>query len=173
MSWVPLSELTKEELSAFEKSMKKKARFLVDESLGTAVAQALRMHGWNVRFVDEVGLRGHDDSDVFACASREGRVLLTHDEDFLDDREFPAHRNPGVVVLPGGSGEERELIKALGAMLSVVGRFRDAWFRSKIHISQTGDWMVKHWDSATGSHRITRYRFPKHGMPLMWHDEEE
>jgi Domain of unknown function (DUF5615) len=172
MSWQRLTEMTKEELSNFMKIMKKKAQFLVDESLGIGVAEVLRRHGWNVRFVDEVGLQGHDDSDVFAFASRESRVLLTHDKDFLDDKKFPPHRNPGIVVRPGGSGEERELVNALGAMLSIVGRFRDAWFSSKIQISPSGEWTVKNWASATGAHLTTRYRFPKHGMPLIWQDTE-
>jgi predicted nuclease of predicted toxin-antitoxin system len=171
MPWKPLPDVPKEELSDILKEITKKASFLVDESLGIAVAQALRMLGWNVRFVDEVGLRGHDDSDVFAFASRENRILLTHDEDFLDDRKFPPHRNPGIVVLPGASGEERELLKALGAMLSIVGKFRGAWLRAKIQISRTGDWVVKRWDSATGSHQIIRYKFPNKGAPLMWDDK--
>jgi hypothetical protein len=75
--------------------------------------------------------------------------------------------------LPGGSGEERDLLKALVAMLSIVGKFRNAWFNSKIQISPSGEWTVKHWVSDTGTHITTRYRFPKHGMPFIWHDDED
>lgn len=170
MPWLPISEPSKEEESAFVRSAKKKTRFLVDENLGPGVAELLREAGWNAKYVGEVGLEGHDDSDVFAFAFRESRILLTHDADYLDDRRFPPHRNPGVVVLPGASGEDRELLRALGAMLSVVGPFRDVWSDAKIRISPVGDWTVNSRDPIHGANRVTRYRFPKHGMPLEWHD---
>jgi hypothetical protein len=32
-------------------------------------------------------------------------VLLTHDKDYLNDRQYPFHRNPGVIILPGEEGE--------------------------------------------------------------------
>ena len=86
---------------------KKKSRFLIDESLGIDVAKYLRGKGYNAEFVGDVGLAGHSDEDVFAFAWRERRMLWTHDRDFLDDAKFPEHRNPGVVVLPGGDGMAR------------------------------------------------------------------
>src|SRR5262249_7529665 len=137
------------------------------------MAELLRAAGWNATYAGDVGLLGHDDMDVFAFAAREGRVILTHDTDFLDDRRFPPHRNPGIVVLPGASGEEHELGKELGGMLSIVGRFRAAWFGSKIQISPSGEWTIKHWASAARKHITNRYQFPKHGMPLVWHEDED
>src|ERR1700677_2046223 len=83
----------------------RRSRFLVDESLGTGVAMVLRYQGYNVKFGPDVGLGGKDDQDVFSFAWRERRMLLTHDKDFMDDRQFPFNRNPGVIVLPGEEGE--------------------------------------------------------------------
>ena len=113
MPWRPLKDPDPEESAAFLKAFRKKARFLVDESLGIGVTQYLRKAGWNVKDVSEVGLSGHSDEDVLAFAERDDRILLTHDEDFLDDRSFPPHRNPGVIILPGGSGDEAALVQAL------------------------------------------------------------
>lgn len=171
MPWVELSDPTKAERSEAEQFLEKKARFLIDENLGEVVAQSLRALGWNATYVGDVGLAGHDDTDVFAFAAREDRILLTHDTDFLDDRKFPPHRNPGVVVLPGAAGEERELCRALGAMVSIVGRFRAVWYKSKIQISPSGEWTVKQWASVTGLHVATRYRFLSHARALVWEDD--
>jgi predicted nuclease of predicted toxin-antitoxin system len=135
------------------------------------VAELLRAGGWNATYAGDVGLAGHDDIDVFAFAAREGRIILTHDLDFLDNRRFPPHRNPGVVVLPGASGEERELRKALGGMLSVVGIFSKAWVGAKIHIGAADEWTIRWWNKADGKHYVTRYRFPKKGMLQEWVDD--
>ena len=119
MTWQRLPSGTKTQEAEFN-SFRKKARFLVDESLGDGVARVLRDLGWNTVFGPNVGLARHSDEDVFAYAWRKHRVLLTHDRDFLDDRRFPSHRNPGVVVLPGGSGPARgvEESSAYGALRS-------------------------------------------------------
>src|SRR3974390_3891698 len=103
MSWRPLPSLKSNELPP---EVHQKTRFLIDESLGPGVARYLRDAGFNSTFVGDVGLTGRSDEDVFAYAWAEKRMLWTHDRDFLDDTRFPEHRNPGVVILPGGSGNQ-------------------------------------------------------------------
>ena len=51
-----LEALAKDHLSDFKKNFKGKARFLVHESVGMATAGLIRDRGWNVRYVDDVGL---------------------------------------------------------------------------------------------------------------------
>ncbi|MBI1851588.1 MAG: DUF5615 family PIN-like protein [Planctomycetes bacterium] len=161
---------TRDEVAAFEREFAKRARFLIDESLGIGTAETLRAARWNVKYVDDVALRGHPDEDVFAFAQRKDLILLTHDADFLDDCRFPPHRNPGIVVLPGGSGEEKILLRALGGMLSVVGKYREAWRFSKVVVGSNGDMLVSSQDRSTGAMKKDRYRFTKSGPPLMWAD---
>jgi uncharacterized protein DUF5615 len=72
------------EMAEFVRDQRGKARFLVDESLGPAVAGVLRGAGWNAKFVAEVKLAGHSDEDVLAFAHRDDRILLTPDADFLE-----------------------------------------------------------------------------------------
>ena len=74
-----------------------KTHFPVDEDVGTEVAQFLRQRRYNAFFVGDVGLAGRDDTEVYAYAWRENRVLLTHDRDFLDDKKI--HCNPGMIVI--------------------------------------------------------------------------
>src|SRR5580658_685535 len=91
----------------------RKTRFLVDENLDPEVTAYLREKGHDAISVEEAGLKGRSDEDVFASAWRERRILLTLDHDYQDDQRFPEHRNPGVVILSGGGGDDH----ALGASL--------------------------------------------------------
>jgi len=150
----------------------KKARFLVDESLGVGVADLLRGAGWNAVFAGDLGLLGHADEDIFAAAKREDRILLTHDRDFLSDRAFPPHLNPGIVVLPGGEGQEATLIRALGAVVSVVGRFRESWRGTKVVVCEDETWLVSS-RSDDGRIHQSKYRFPKHGQVEIWEDVDD
>ena len=79
----------KDYLSDFKKNFKSKARFLVDESVGTTTAGLIRDRGWNVRYVDDVGLLGRSKQEISTFAWREQRILLTHNLEFLDDCRFP------------------------------------------------------------------------------------
>jgi hypothetical protein len=45
------------------------------------------------------------------------RILLTHDEDCWDDRRFPEHRNPGLVIVPGATGDQTDMISGLWWMM--------------------------------------------------------
>jgi Domain of unknown function (DUF5615) len=135
MPWRELSLNSPEDQSAARKT-EKKARPLVDESLGVAVTELIRSHGWNVLDASEAGLTGHPDENVFAYALKQDRILLTHDEDFLDDRKFPFddNRNPGVIVLPSSGGNSL-LLRALGLALRDMCSARELFRGSKISIS--------------------------------------
>ncbi|HSF30680.1 MAG TPA: DUF5615 family PIN-like protein [Candidatus Tectomicrobia bacterium] len=170
MPWKKVPLPSDREVAAFAREHIKKARLLVDESLGPEVAEVLRSAGWNTRYVAEVGLRGYSDEDVFAFAHRDNRVLLSHDTDFLDDRRFPPHRNPGVIVLPGGSGDEEALGTALGRALSVVGHLREIYRGAKVSISSDGTITIRNRDVDSGSMKNTRYRFARDGSVEEWYD---
>lgn len=58
-------------------------RFHLDESMPNAVAEGLRRRGHDVTTSVEVGLLAARDDEQLAFATREGRVLITRDQDFL------------------------------------------------------------------------------------------
>jgi hypothetical protein len=78
-------------------------------------------------------------------------MLLTHDKDFWDDRRFPPDRNPGVVILPGGSGDESALFEALRMLHSVIAPFGTSFPATKISISSDGVLTTKSRDGKTGA----------------------
>ena len=57
-------------------------RYHLDESVRTAIAVGLRSHGVDVTTTVEAGLLGAADEDHIAYALIEGRVIVTHDDDF-------------------------------------------------------------------------------------------
>ena len=57
--------------------------FLLDEHVAHAVAQALRRRGIDAQTATEAGLLGVTDARFLAYARRAGRVVVTHDDDFL------------------------------------------------------------------------------------------
>ena len=169
MTWVPIPESSKKEEAAFLRESKKKARFLADQNVDVAVTELLRDSGWNAKHASETGLLGQPDENILAHAQREDRILLTHDPDFLNDRAFPPHRNPGVIVLPGAEGNRRAIPDALRDVLPVVGAFREIWRATKIVIAEDGTWTVTTFEHDSGRITKTRYRFPKNRRPEFWH----
>jgi hypothetical protein len=67
--------LTSDQVSDFRRKFEGKARFLVDESVGINAARLIRDRGWNVRYVEDLGLldrrtkqfwRSHEESSAFS-----------------------------------------------------------------------------------------------------------
>ena len=161
MAWVRLPPITQKELDAEKGRRGKRARFLVDKNVDRAVVGVLRQLHWNVCHADDVGLGSHEDEELYAYARSQGRVLLTHDPDFLGDRRFPPRLSPGVIVLPGAQGNRRALMEAIDRLLAIVGPNRELWAGTKAEIDQEGTWTVRTFERDTGSVVIRRYRFPR------------
>ena len=60
-----------------------RAKFLTDEHIPKAVANGLRARGIDAATAAQARLRGTDDAAFLARAKADGRVVLTHDPDFL------------------------------------------------------------------------------------------
>ncbi|WP_251941165.1 DUF5615 family PIN-like protein [Salinibacter ruber] len=70
-----------------------------DEHIPSAVAEGLRQRGIQVRTLVEMDRLGAQDKEPLAHARRDGRVLVTHDDDVL---RLAAERasHPGIVDVP-------------------------------------------------------------------------
>ena len=58
-------------------------KFHLDENVNPAIAKGLRIRGIDVTTTPEVGLIEADDEEQVEFAKTEGRVVFTHDDDFL------------------------------------------------------------------------------------------
>lgn len=166
MPWRPI-KATKEEIAAFERRFKKKARLLLDENLDPALAEGLRALGWKLETVDEVGLKGHDDADILAYAHRNNRILITNDGGFRDERRFPPHRNPGVVIIPQGLSDAA---RSLGAVLPIVGEYRELFRGHVVEVDRDGTISVRS-TQEDGRRTTTRNRYSSGPDALVWEEE--
>jgi predicted nuclease of predicted toxin-antitoxin system len=161
MSWQVIPDADADFVAEMRRA--RRSRFLIDESLGPGTVEFFESYGLNAVDVWSAGINGRDDQAVFAFAWRQRRILLTHDEDFWDDRRFPEHRNPGVVILPGANGNERDMIRGLWWMSLLMVRSPEYWRKQKVRITRDGEVYTRFRNRQTGAMVTTRYRFKRHG----------
>ena len=58
-------------------------RFHLDENVDHAIARGLQNRGLDIVTATDAGLLEASDEEYVAYALREGRVIFTHDDDFL------------------------------------------------------------------------------------------
>lgn len=99
--------------------MAKRLRYHLDENVDPDVAAGLRRYGIDVTTTFESGLRGQSDNVQWEFVHAEGRVLVTHDTDFL--RLAQQLRNHfGVVFCAKGARSVGEIIRSLVLMYEVI-----------------------------------------------------
>ena len=87
-------------------------RFHLDEHVPSAVAIGLRRRGIDVTTTIDAGLAGAGDQQHVAFARSQGRVIVTHDDDFLVlNSQGIAHA--GIAYCHQGSRSTGELLRLL------------------------------------------------------------
>ncbi len=77
-------------------------RFKLDENLSRYLADDIAALGHDVHTAAGEGLTGKTDEAIARAAIAEGRMVLTLDLDFGDERRFPPGRRPAFVVFRPG-----------------------------------------------------------------------
>jgi predicted nuclease of predicted toxin-antitoxin system len=94
-------------------------RFQFDEHVPHAVAEALRRRGIDVVTAGEAGLRGTPDAELLAHSHAAGRVLVTHDSDFLRlHRE--QHQHAGIAYCEQGARSIGQLVAGLVLIYEIL-----------------------------------------------------
>ena len=62
----------------------------------------------------EEGLSNRDDPVILGVAKREGKVLLTLDADFWDDRKYPLHQVHGIIFVNVSTDDTNSILGSLG-----------------------------------------------------------
>jgi len=76
-------------------------RILLDQNIPQEVTSWLREKrpNWLIQHVNEVGLAGQTDPQVFIWAQSNKATIVTYDEDFADARLFPLGLHHGIIRL--------------------------------------------------------------------------
>lgn len=117
---------------------RKRPRFLADANIPTELVQELRAGGIDVR--QDTATSGLGDPEVLNMARREKRVLLTFDQGFWDERRYPTHSTPGVLIVKSGPEKITEALSAIALVYDYFVRYfpGDAWNGVKVLARRDG-----------------------------------
>lgn len=93
-------------------------RFLLDEHIPFALAEGLRRRGIDVLTPGEAGLLGAADAAYMDRSNREGRVLVTHDGDFLGLHREQEHA--GIAYCEQGARTVGQMVSGLVLIYEVL-----------------------------------------------------
>jgi hypothetical protein len=99
-----------------------KPRFYADENVPTVAITILRRLGADVLTVHDARRRGHPDENRISEALRLGRILITCDRDYLDDRRFPLIHCPALIVCDFGRGTSEDIMRTFACLAGLFGR---------------------------------------------------
>ncbi|MFO0760411.1 MAG: DUF5615 family PIN-like protein [Byssovorax sp.] len=110
-------------------------RIKLDENLPIAVVELLLLLGHDADSVQEEGLQGSPDPDVWAAAQADERFLVTQDLDFSDVRKFAPGTHHGILLIRLANPSRR----ALNAYLESLFRTEDIaqWARCFVVATDT------------------------------------
>jgi hypothetical protein len=137
-----------------------KTRFLADANIEPWALYVMRYKKLDVRPSDFADVRYSDDQAVFAAAWRLGRLLITHDTDFLDDQQFPVSRCSGLLHLPIYGSVNIEFANLLAGACKLVSRGERLWFHTKIIARRDFTLRVRTWDKSDGHLTEWTYQIP-------------
>jgi predicted nuclease of predicted toxin-antitoxin system len=94
-------------------------RFHLDENVSSAIAIALRRADIDVSTTSEAGLIGHSDAEQLAFIQRENRIIVTHDDDFLQIASI-RDDHPGIAYCRKDARSIGEIVEQLVLMHGVL-----------------------------------------------------
>ncbi|MGO8837545.1 MAG: DUF5615 family PIN-like protein [Limisphaerales bacterium] len=152
----PPSEREKRQVEDFMRRGAK-PRFYADENFTTLATHVLRQMGADVLTVQEARLAGHPDENHAAYALRLGRILITCDRDYLNERRFPLIHCPAIIVCDFGAGAVAEIRSTFNCLAGAfqAPQFLDKW----IKINAKRDGWTEYARFLDGTTSKQRYRF--------------
>ncbi len=135
----------------------KKVKLCADASVPQEFVDEVREAGIPVRTAFEERLNKRSDEEILAWTKREGRVLVTLDRDFWDDRKFPLRKSPGIIFVDVSSEKVGDALSAFGL---VYGTFAasyslDWWGEIKVRAAKEGYVLrMRTWEG-----RVVEYAF--------------
>ncbi len=139
----------------------KELKLLADAQLPEPIVREIRSAGIAIKAMSAKGKRGSDRT-VLELAQREGRVLLTLDADFWDDRQHPLQTvRRGVIFVAEPPEEHDRILRAFGLVYGCFARSYPLnwWSHMKVR-AVLGEFEIK---MRTWEGKIARYRMKLRG----------
>ncbi len=139
----------------------RKLKLLADVQMPKSVLDEIRGAGLAMATLDGASRR-RPDPEILRLAEAQGRVLLTLDADFWDDRRFPlqaVHR--GLIYLAEPPDEEDRILRAFGLVYGCFAKsFPLDWWHSMKVKGTVGEFEIK---MRTWEGKLARYRMKLRG----------
>ncbi|MES3630575.1 MAG: DUF5615 family PIN-like protein [Longimonas sp.] len=105
-------------------------RFLADECTFTKTVRMMRAAGCTVYRVQDLGMAGAPDAEVYQTALDKEAVLVTTDRGFGDVRSYPPSSHHGIIVLhvSPDPGQVRAVHRTLVMLLQTETSFTGTLF---------------------------------------------
>ena len=116
----------------------KKLRLYADANIPQLLIQELRNAGLDVESATESGHGSHPDANIVQDAEESGRVILTMDRDFWDDRKHPLQKSPGIIFID--TDQLDKAIQGLATFYVLFARYypREWWCEMKARVTARG-----------------------------------
>ena len=107
-----------------------KPRFLADECTFAQTVRLIQELGFRVERIQDLGMIGAEDSQIFAKAQEMKATLITNDRGFGNIRAYPPSSHHGVIVLkiPPNPQEIRRVHEVLRKLLENESHFEGTLF---------------------------------------------
>lgn len=134
----------------------KKVKLLTDAQFPEPVIDEIRRAKIKVERLDE-RLRNRPDTDVLMLAQKLGRILITLDRDFWDDRKHPLQQvKMGIIYIDEPPDQHECILRAFGLVYGCFAKSYplDWWNQMKVK-GKVGEFMIK-WRTWEG--KVAKYK---------------
>jgi hypothetical protein len=147
------------------------SRFIIDNDVDVWVRDQLQGKGLSAVSLPE-NLRDAADHVVLAEAKRMDRVLITHDQRFVDPRNISPDENPGIVIIPR-DGQGRLDWGLISAVLAHIYLSRHGVDQTVVYVYSSGRITIWNPNEYTGKMEPVFCRLNRERDVEVWVDDDE
>ena len=118
----------------------KKLKVYADENIPSFIVEEVRKIGIPAKTAVEDSMTSHSDQDIYQRAKHIGRVLLTMDRDFWNDRLHPLQKGRGVIYVDVSPNQPKEATYAFMIFYYMFAKYwpLDWWEDMKAQVTKSG-----------------------------------